>query len=64
MYLRNESRSFDFLTFFRSIYFFLIEVSIPFVIQGFLDLLISSLGGFFNGAFLKGRLRSLFRGLS
>ena len=43
-------------------------MSIPFVIQGFLDLLISSLGGGggggLKGAFLKGLLRSLFRGLS
>ena len=35
LYLKNVSSSFDFIFFFKSIYFFVIDASMPFVIQGF-----------------------------
>ena len=37
LYLKNVSSSFDFIFFFKSIYFFVIDASMPFVIQGFLS---------------------------
>ena len=42
-----------FYNLFQKDFFFLIEVSMPFVIQGFFDLVSSSLVTFFNGAFLS-----------